>query len=95
MASKELIIDDEFCNKMGAYLINQGDLLDQVTASYVSILQDVRENGIVGGETAESLSKFIDYATEFKEKMKPISNRTKSKITAFLSNVDAADSYLF
>lgn len=95
MASNELIIDDEFCRAMGTYFTKQGQQFDQMIADYISILQDVRNKGIVSGDVATALSSYISYASKLKKQIGNISSDVNSKINSFLSRVDDADQYLF
>lgn len=95
MASKDLIIDDDFCKSMGTYFVKKGAEMDRMIADYISILQDVRNKGIVGGDVATALSSYISYASKLKKQIGNISSDLNSKINSFLSRVDDADQYLF
>lgn len=95
MASNDLIIDDDFCESMGAYLVKKGEEMDQMIDSYISILQDVRDEGIVSGDVATSLSLYISYASQLKRQIGTILYDVKYKIYSFLARVDDADQYLF
>lgn len=95
MASKDLIIDDDFCKSMGTYFVKKGEEMDQMISDYISILQDVRNKGIVGGDVATALSSYISYASRLKKQIGNISSDVNSKINSFLARVDDADQYLF
>lgn len=95
MASNELIIDDEFCRTMGTYFIKQGQQFDQMIDNYISILQNVRNKGIVSGDVATALSSYISYVSKLKKQIGNISFDVNRKINSFLSRVDDADQYLF
>lgn len=95
MASKDLIIDDDFCKSMGAYFVKKGTEMDQMIADYISILQDVKNKGIVSGDVAVALSSYISYASKLKMQIGNISSDVNSKINSFLSHVDDEDQYLF
>ena len=95
MASKDLIIDDDFCKAMGTYFVNKGEELDQMISDYVTTLQDVRNKGIVSGDVATALSSYISYASRLKKQIGIISSDVNKQINAFLDRVDDADQYLF
>lgn len=95
MASKDLIIDDDFCKTMGTYYVNKGAELDQMISDYISALQDVRDKGIVSGDVATALSSYISYASRLKKQIGNISTDLNDQINSFLTRVDDADQYLF
>lgn len=95
MASNELIIDDDYCKAMGSYFEKQGQEIDQLVVDYISILQDVKNKGIISGDVADALNSYISYVTKLNKKVGNISTSTKKQIDNFLSRVDAEDKYLF
>ena len=95
MASKDLIIDDDFCKEMGTYFVKKGEELDQMVSNYISILKNVRNKGIVSGDVATALSSYISYASRLKKQIGRISSDVNKQINSFLDQVDNADQYLF
>lgn len=95
MASNELIVDDDYCKAMGAYFEKQGEELDQLVVDYISILQDVKNKGIISGDVSNTLKLYIDYVKKLNKKFGIISDSTKTQIDKFLLCVDAEDKYLF
>lgn len=95
MASKDLIIDDDFCKAMGTYFVKKGEEMDQMVSDYISALQDVRNKGIVSGDVATALSFYISYASRLKKQIGTISSDVSKQIDSFLARVDDADQYLF
>lgn len=95
MADNQLIIDDDYCNKMGDYFVKQGNHLDKVISQYVSILQDIKNKAIVSGDVSAALGAYITYAKKLNGQIGDISEITDTHITNFLSKVDSADRYLF
>lgn len=95
MASKELIIDDEYCKQMGSYCVQKGEELDGMVNKYIEALTYARRHAIVGGDVAEALNIYIDYAACLKKEIGLISNDVNKQITDYLSRVDEADKYLF
>lgn len=66
----EIIIVDEFVEKAGKSLKSRSDYLFNRISRYHSILENIREEGIMEGETAEALDAFI-------VEVEKISNLTK------------------
>ena len=95
MASQDLIIDDDFCEALGQYFVKKGEELDLKISDYIAVLQDLRKKGIVSGDVAAALSSFISYASILKKQIGSISSDTNKQISNFLSQIDAADKYLF
>lgn len=95
MASKDLVVDDEFCKQMGNYFMKKGEELDQMISDYIAALQDVRNKGIISGDVAIELSSYISYTSRLKKQIGTISSDVNKQINAFLTRVDDADQYLF
>lgn len=95
MAGKELMIDDEYCNSMKTYFVEQGEFIDKRVAEYISILQNIRNNAITSGDVAKALSEYITYASELSKQVGNLSSIAKGHVDNFLSRVDSADQYLF
>lgn len=95
MASDNLIIDDDYCKKMGTYFKRQGEQMDKLVADYIAILKDVRKKAIVSGEISKTLDVYIMYVQEMNKQIGDISDTAKKKTNVFLNKVDAADQYKF
>lgn len=95
MASNELIIDDEYCKAMGTYFVKQGEEMEQLTADYIKILQDVKSKAITNGEVSKALSAYIGYVQKLNQNIGNISTSVKTQINSFLIRVDSEDQYLF
>lgn len=95
MASNELIIDDDFCRAMATYFEKQGESMDKLIAEYITILKDVKSDGIVSGDVADALSTFISYAEKLDKQIGKVSTSLKTQIDRFLERVDSEDQYLF
>lgn len=55
----EIIIVDEFVEKKGQFLDNRSENLFNCIEKYCSILESIRKEGIMEGETAEALDTFV------------------------------------
>ncbi len=95
MAGTELIVDDDYCNNMGQYFLEQGDAIDTCISSYIGIMERVNNSAIVLGETSSALSAYITQASKLQGKIRQISSVLKSTEEHFLLEVDAQDRYLF
>ncbi len=95
MASKELIIDDDYCKQMGTYFDNQGEHLNEVIAEYVTILQTIKDTAIKEGDVSKALGTYITYAKKMEKQIGILSETSKSQISNFLAQVDRADQYIF
>ena len=95
MASNQLIIDDEYCNSMAEYFVNQGEHLEEVISQYVAILQEIKDSAITSGDVSNALGTYISYAQRLNGQMTNISTIAKSHVSNFLTRVDSADKYLF
>lgn len=95
MADVQLIIDDEYCNKMAEYFVKQGEHLDSAISKYISTLRNINHRAVTSGEVAEALGAYIEYATKLNEQMGGISENLKTHIAGFLKRIDDADEYLF
>lgn len=95
MASKQLIIDDDYCKAMGKYFVNQGEQIDKFVTEYISILQEVNSKAIVSGEVSKALSTYIKYVKKMNKQIGNISSIVNTQINNFLIEIDTEDKYLF
>ena len=95
MASKELVIDDDYCAEIGSYIMTQGQRLEQLIDNYITILNYVREYAITGGETATALGLYIEYAKKLNDHIDSITAKIQKEVSSFLKAIDDADRYLF
>ena len=95
MASTELIVDDEYCKKMGAYFWTQGEQLDKCFNNYLNIIQQVQSSAVVSGETSNALAAYVSKAFLIKGQISIISQSAKELAEDFVTRVDAEDKYLF
>lgn len=95
MASRELIIDDEFCSNMGEYFVRQGEAFEELIRMYQSELSTIREKAIISGDVADALTTYTSYVSRLTNRFKLISVSTRTQVSNFLSAVDEADKYLF
>lgn len=95
MASKEIIIDDDYCRSMGQYFIKQGENMEKLISDYISILQTIKEKAITSGDVSKALETYITYAKKLKGQFSNISTISNTHVENFLKRIDEADQYLF
>lgn len=95
MANSELIVDDEYCKKMGEYFASQGEQIDKCITDYVNILNKIKNAAIVSGETSKALATYISKAAQLKGQIKAVSSIAQSTANSFVTKVDKEDKYLF
>ncbi len=95
MASAEIRLDDEYIKDIGQKLNDYAKELQSGVDSYIKILEDIKSDAIMEGDTAEALKVFIEYAANLKTIIETLGVETKGLCVNFLSEVDNADSYLY
>lgn len=95
MASNELVVDDDYCNNMGQYFLEQGDAIEKCISSYIDIMNRVNNSAIMSGETKEALIAYTTQAKKIQGRIQQISKVLKKTTYNFLREVDVQDKYLF
>lgn len=95
MASIELIIDDEFCNQMGCFFQKKGKEIDRYISQYIDILEKVKSNALLEGDTSKALRAYISYVKKLNKQIGQVSNSANTYVSNFLTRVDQTDQYLF
>lgn len=91
----ELKIDDDYVNSQAEQIAGWACDLQQGIDKYISILNRILEDAIMEGATAEALTSFVGYVENLKDIVKDMGEEAKGMCLAFLSEIDAADSYLY
>lgn len=95
MASKDLIIDDEYCSSVSEYVEREGNNIESLLGYYITALNEIRQKAILEGDIANALSAYIEYANRLTNRFGILSNSIKIQISNYLEAVDEADKYLF
>lgn len=95
MANKELIVDDEYCKKMGEYFKSQGEQIDKCISEYLSIMNNIKNAAIVRGDTNSALATYISKTSQLKGQILSLSSSAKTMTETFVRNIDVEDQYLF
>lgn len=91
----EIIICDEFVEEVGTLIKQEGDKLDTAISTYVSILENIRADGIIEGQTAKALDAFIEEAKTLKSQFELLGSAVNLYYTNCVSKIDEADEYLY
>ena len=99
MASSELVIDENYCQAIGSFYKQQEEAMDNLLSAYLSVLNDVKNGGIISGDASDQLSSFL-FRIERVRKIwtqsgMMLSECTQKMIAQFLSKVDAEDDFIF
>lgn len=54
----DLIIEDEYIEQMGEYLLREAEDIESKINQYIAILDEVCAGGIMEGETSKALAEF-------------------------------------
>lgn len=90
-----LVVDDEGYVSAKKYFETQGERYEAATEAFVEILNYISTEGIITGDTADALRAFASYASELKGKIGETMSNAASECTGFVSDIDAADQYLY
>lgn len=95
MADQELIIDDDYCRKMGEFFARQGKQLDEYIIRYISILKGIKQNAITSGATSDALTVYIGQAEKLSRRITAVSENAQKCTEDFLSEINKADKLQF
>lgn len=93
MQDTELVIDEEYINGMAEYFEKQGKQLQKMSNDYIRIMRKVVEDGIIKGETAESLSAFLQYAEKLNRVVASTALHIRDSAVNYLGEIDTRDQY--
>ena len=95
MANNEVILNEEYFTKMKSYYNKTGELLDLILREYIQILFQIREKGIVEGETAKALSVYIMSVGILKGQNAHMSKEIADLLQSYITAVDREDKFLY
>ncbi len=93
MQDTELVIDEEYINGMAEYFEKQGKQLQKMSNDYIRIMRKVVEDGIIKGETAESLRAFLQYAEKLNRVVASTALQIRDSTVNYLGEIDTRDQY--
>ncbi|MCR5144632.1 MAG: hypothetical protein K6B67_04920 [Lachnospiraceae bacterium] len=95
MASTDIQIDDDYCESMKKYYIEQGMKIEEYLSEYITILENISKNAVKKGDVNIAIDAYITYAKKLKGQINNMSNAASNQISNFLKKVDEVDQYLF
>lgn len=95
MQDTELIIDEEYINEMAEYFEKQGKQLQKMADSYINTMTKVVKEGVVMGETSESLNTFLQYAEKLNQVIISTAMQVRNSTMNYLEEIDTQDQYLY
>lgn len=91
MAGNELIVDNDYCKKMGIYIESQGGQMEELISSYILIMKKLKNNGVVEGKTAKALATYIHQAERLSGNIKTITSSMQTEICNFAAEIEMID----
>ena len=93
-----LIIDDEYYRIYAEFLEEQMNDISNAVSTYRNILVNVKDNGIIKGDTANALETFIGHCSSSvggNRDIRQEGEATRRLVTEFLNDIDKADKDLY
>ena len=91
MASAKLMIDDDFFYAMGQYALKQGKTINDAASSYISILNAVRQDAVIGGELAGAMDAYIGFAGKINNEALQVCESMQRQLEDFMTEIDDED----
>lgn len=90
-----LIIDDEYVYGVGDDCVLRGERLENVVETYISILNEIKEEALIEGSVSEALQAFIECMNSLNNQLTIISKRVDDTGMSFIQDINTADDFLF
>ncbi len=91
----DILVMDDNCNLIGAEYEKRAKKFESVLRTYQNNLQDILDRAVMDGALADNLKKFKEEAKTLQNEANSIAASAKECNKQFLTDMDAADSYLF
>jgi len=95
MALAELRVEDDYVAQMAQNIDETGTYLQQKIDGYLEVLQAIRAEAVMEGETAQALEEFQAYANVLKNRVRVMGEKAKKEAKGFLLEIEEADSFSF
>lgn len=95
MQETELIMNEDYIYGMAEYFEKQGKQLQNMADSYVAAIKRITEEGIVKGETSETLKIFLEYAEKLNRVIELTAKEVRDSVVNYQEEIDAQDQYLY
>ncbi len=90
-----LIIDDGYVEEVGRLAPFHGRNLEEILDKYVAILSEIEGEAITRGEVSRAVTAYKECVVLLNDKLTAISDNVEKVANGFITDVDAADDYLF
>lgn len=93
----DLIVDDDYFLSVKSYCSKAGnETIGPMLNSYISLLERVKEIGILSGDEADVIDTFIEYSKKIDStKFDGIPNKFSTLCSNYITQIDEEDDYLF
>lgn len=95
MKDEGLTIDESYIDEMAEHFERQGRQLQKMADAYIVAMRQIVQEGIVKGETSETLMRFTECAEKLHQVIQLTAERVRDSVMNYLEEVDAQDQYLF
>ncbi len=95
MKTRGMTIVDEFHTAAGETLQKMCNLLDTEIAEYIKILNQVTTEAAKAGHTTTRYQEYASLASGLQGQLGRLGDMLNATATNFVSEIDAADSYLY
>lgn len=95
MKDEGLTIDESYIEEMAEYFERQGKQLQKMADAYIVAMRQIVQEGIVKGETSETLTRFTECAEKLHQVIQLTAEGARDSVMNYLEEVDAQDQYLF
>lgn len=90
-----VVVDDSYVEKMGSFLLAQGERFEECLGNYVALMQVAIVEGIQSGQTKEAFAKYIEIARELQGGVGEITEMGAILSGKYIMEIENADSYLY
>ena len=91
----DIIVSDDEYESLKAALGAYGDAFEEQLGEYLGILTVICDSIVTEGLTAQSLQAFSLQARAFMGKTKELTGFMQASCSSFVSDIDAADEYIY
>lgn len=88
-----MVIDFNSLEELRGYISVQGNRMTQALQSCLTVMQSVRDAGILCGETAEAFCLFLREAGFLPETVREFAEQTETLLREFVAEIERTDRY--
>lgn len=91
----DLLVDDDGVIQEAEKLYQKVDLFEQYLGQLVTILEATVDDAIIHGEVATNLGIFLGEVRALQTEAGDIASKVKETVNGYVSEMDAADNYIY